>query len=118
MFILPDFPENSSSWLSPAEQALAILRMREDSKHAGSEEIGEFAGMILALKDWKVWWLALTCAGLQLSVSFNIYFPTLTATLGFNRTISLLLCAPPSIIVAIIAFFLARSVPNEGFRML
>lgn len=31
IFILPDFPENSSSWLSLAEQALAIRRMQEDA---------------------------------------------------------------------------------------
>ncbi|RDB29704.1 hypothetical protein Hypma_013785 [Hypsizygus marmoreus] len=109
MFILPDFPENSESWLSPAEKALAIQRMKEDSALGKyHEHVGEYRGMIMALTDWKVWWLALTYAGILLSVSFNAYFPTLTATLGYNRTISLLLCAPPSIVVSIASFFHAR----------
>lgn len=111
MFILPDFPENSSSWLNPAEQALAIQRMREDAVHyTGDAETSEMTGLMMAVKDWKVWWLAFTYAGILLALSFNAYFPTLTATLGYNRTISLLLCAPPSITVAILSFFHARHV--------
>lgn len=109
IFILPDFPENSSRWLTPAEQALAIRRMQEDvallPRH---ENLGEYVGLKMALADWKVWWLAVTYAGILLSVAFNAYFPTLTATLGYNRTISLVLCAPPSIVVTIVGFINAR----------
>lgn len=109
IFILPDFPETSSSWLSPAEQALAIRRMQEDAALLPAYgNIGERAGLIMALKDWKVWWLSLLYAVILLSVSFNVYFPTLTATLGYNRTISLVLCAPPSILVTIVSFINAR----------
>ncbi|KAF8075812.1 MFS general substrate transporter [Lyophyllum atratum] len=109
MFILPDFPETSSGWLTPAEQALAIRRMQEDAALMPQHEnIGERGGLVMALKDWKVWWLAAIYAVILLSVSFDVYFPTLTATLGYNRTISLVLCAPPSIAVTIVAFINAR----------
>lgn len=67
---------------------------------------------MLAIKDWKVWWLAVALTGQVVGLSFNVYFPSehidwgrnvynhcfilaLTSTLGYNRTISLLLCAPP-----------------------
>jgi hypothetical protein len=57
MFILPDFPENSSNWLSPAEQSLAMRRMAED---AGMDEDPDpkhrsTAGLYMALSDGKVW---------------------------------------------------------------
>ncbi|KAF9457120.1 sugar transporter [Collybia nuda] len=109
IFILPDFPENSSSWLSPAEQALAIQRMREDARHnLQGEHISEWVGFKMAISDWKIWWLSMTYAAIFLSISFNAYFPTLTATLGYNTTISLLLVAPPPIFISIVSFFYAR----------
>lgn len=109
IFILPDFPENSSSWLSPAEQALAIQRMKEDARHSiHGEYISEYAGFKMAMLDWKIWWMALTYAAVFLSISFNAYYPTLTATLGYSRKISLVLVAPPPILVSILSFFYAR----------
>jgi hypothetical protein len=51
-----------------------------------------------------------------IGLSFNAYFPTLTATLGYNRTITLLLCAPPWGFAAIVAFFVARHSDKVGER--
>ena len=45
-----------------------------------------------------------------IALSFNAYFPTLTATLGFNPTVTLLLCAPPFVFTAIMAFVVSRLV--------
>lgn len=42
------------------------------------------------------------------ALSFNAYFPTLTATLGFSNTITLLLCAPPWALTAFVAFIWSR----------
>jgi predicted MFS family arabinose efflux permease len=36
------------------------------------------------------------------------FFPTLAATLGYNRTVTLLLCAPPWIFATIVAFLVTR----------
>ncbi|CUA74603.1 Nephrocystin-3 [Homo sapiens] [Rhizoctonia solani] len=97
IFILPDFP-STTSWLSPMERRLAEVRMAEDAggeADSDTREEGAFYGLILAVKDWKVWWLALALTAQVVGLSFNAYFPTLTATLGYNDTISLLLCAPP-----------------------
>jgi hypothetical protein len=43
-----------------------------------------------------------------MSLSFHAFFPTLTATLGYNRTVTLLLCAPPWVFAALVAFAVAR----------
>jgi hypothetical protein len=97
IFILPDFPTTTSTWLSPTEARLAQRRMEEDFAGIGDEgqtEKGHVTGFISAMTDWKVWWLALALTSMVVSLSFNAFFPTLSATMGFNRTVTLLLCAP------------------------
>ena len=73
-------------------------------------------GLWLAASDWKVWWLTLMMTAQVNALSFNAFFPTLTATLGFNRTISLVLVAPPFIVAAICAFLISRHSDKKGER--
>lgn len=104
-FILPDFPETQSmTWLTPAEHALARQRMIEDaggisnlklSSDTGEPLKGAISGLTLALADWKCWYLAVTLFLAVTALSFHLYFPTLTSTMGYSPTVSLLLCAPP-----------------------
>lgn len=121
MFVLPDFPENSSNWLTPAEKALAMKRMQEDAGHGDTqhvhlsddlskESLSRWPGLHLAVTDWKVWWLALTLLCIVISLSFNVYFPTLSATLGYGPIITLLLCAPPWLFATGVALSLSRYV--------
>jgi len=109
IFILPDFPETSYGWLTPTEQSLAQRRMMED---AGADDqgstSGHMAGFMMAVTDWKVWWLALGLTSMVVSLSFNAYFPTLSATMGYDRTMTLLLCAPPWIFATFIALGVSR----------
>lgn len=112
IFVLPDFP-STSTWLSPEERSLAILRMSEDVGIADDatgkdEETGAIEGLRMAVMDWRVWWMSLSLTSMVVALSFNAYFPTLTATLGYSTTVSLLLCAPPWIFASIVAFFLSR----------
>jgi hypothetical protein len=53
IFVLPDFP-NTSKFLSPLERRLAEVRMTEDVGETDSESGGHWAGLILAVTDWKV----------------------------------------------------------------
>ncbi|KAJ7667975.1 MFS general substrate transporter [Mycena polygramma] len=116
MLCLPDFPETSSNWLSPAEQALALRRMSEemdddvDSKHKST------TGLFMALSDGKVWWLAFTLTSIVISLSFNAYFPTLAETMGYGRTLTLLLCAPPWFVATFAAFANSRHSDQAGER--
>lgn len=110
IFVLPDFPD-SSHFLSEQETRLAILRMEEDVGVADAEGSGkksQTAGLVLALTDWKVYWLAIALTSMVISISFNAFFPTLTATLGYDSTITLLLCAPPWAFATIVAFAVNR----------
>lgn len=65
-------------------------------------------GFWLAVSDWKVWWLTVALTSEVTALSFNAFFPTLSATMGFNPTVTLILVAPPFILAAICAFFVAR----------
>ncbi|KAG6919394.1 hypothetical protein DXG01_006277 [Tephrocybe rancida] len=121
IFVLPDFPESPCSWLTPAERALAVHRMTEDvGFDAETSVTGTVAeevtkrpskteeGLQLALTDWKVWWLALSIGVMTISLSFNAFFPTLSATLGYGTTTTLLLCVPPWIFSTIVTVFISR----------
>ena len=110
IFILPDFP-STSKWLSPLERRLAEKRLEEDigiGDKDGAEKSSHSQGLIMAFSDWKVWWLSLALSSMVISLSFNAFFPTLTKTLGYNSTITLLLCAPPWIFATACAFVVSR----------
>jgi len=110
IFILPDFP-TTTTWLSDDERRLALRRMQEDAGVGDQEETetgGRAHGLYLAVTDWKVWWFAMAVNAIVVSLSFNAYFPTLSATLGYNPTVSLLLVAPPFIFAVIVTFCLTR----------
>jgi hypothetical protein len=70
-----------------------------------TETGGQANGLWMAITDWKVWWLAFALTSLVVALSFNAYFPTLTATLGFSPTLTLLLCAPPFVVAAIATYW-------------
>ncbi|KAG2144503.1 MFS general substrate transporter [Suillus clintonianus] len=111
IWILPDFPSTPSVWLLPDEQTLAKRRMEEEVA-AGNEHkgvpLGGWSGLIEAITDWKVWWLSAALILMDASLSFRIFFPTLSATMGYNSTITLLLCAPPWILGTLTLFVVAR----------
>ncbi|TDL29518.1 sugar transporter [Rickenella mellea] len=118
LFILPDFPSNSM-WLSPLERRLAERRLQEDigvDDKATHGEEGWISGLTMTFSDWTVWWLALALGMMVVSLSFNTFFPTLSETMGFNTTITLLLCAPPWLFATVMAFVVARHSDKSGER--
>lgn len=130
MFILPDFPETKHiRWLTPAEHALARRRMIEDSTGAACLKPSDGAneetpssrgalteGLTMAVTDWKVWFFVLTLLLETISSSFFMYFPTLASTMGYNPTVTLLLCAPPWFISAIWTLWLSWHSDRTGER--
>lgn len=123
VFILPDFPENSSNWLSPSEKAVALERIAEDTGYEedrtsgdgmeSKEPRGWWPGLRLAIRDWKVWWLSATLTCMVISLSFNAYFPTLSATMGYGPNITLLLCVPPWLFATGVALLISWFVSQE-----
>jgi MFS family permease len=117
-FILPDLPHNARGF-TEEERQVAQIRMVEDVGEADkdSEEQGPFDGLIMALKDVKIYVMMLTFTAYVVGLSFNAFFvslapalhvqrpapipltiqsqPSLTKTLGFDYVPTLLMSSPP-----------------------
>ncbi|KIM45424.1 hypothetical protein M413DRAFT_24628 [Hebeloma cylindrosporum] len=109
---------NNTRWLSQSERRLAQARLSEDAGEADKDnsEDSQLQGLILAVKDPKVAIFAFMCISQVLGMSFVQFFPTLTETLGFNTTITLLLTAPPWIVSAVICCLNALHADKTGER--
>ncbi|KAK5085352.1 hypothetical protein LTR05_004636 [Lithohypha guttulata] len=100
-FILPDFPQTWKG-LTPELRAVANRRLAIEAAEADVDEAGgmsQLKGFKLAMKDPNTHLLAIAYLCTTGAAGFQNFFPTLTATLGYTRTVSLLLCAPPYIFV-------------------
>ncbi|KAI9878891.1 MAG: hypothetical protein M1823_006899, partial [Watsoniomyces obsoletus] len=101
-FILPDFPD---TWrlLSPEMKRVANRRLAIDAAEAdvdiGEKGMSQIKGLKLAFSDSKTYVLAIGYMCIVGAAGFQNFFPTLTATLGYTRIVSLLLCAPPYIFI-------------------
>jgi len=117
IFILPDFPHNTK-WLTPEERALAISRLSGNGH--GRDAVGKktsIQGLREAVSDWKVWWFAAAFTIQTAGQSFTTYFPTLSDTMGYDTTVSLLLCAPPWVFSTIVVFAVSRLVNYVDLRI-
>ncbi|KAN0081227.1 Major facilitator superfamily domain containing protein [Tylopilus felleus] len=117
MWLLPDLPHNTR-WMSPAERRLAQARLAEDAAEADqdSSDATIFDGFKLAIRDVKVWIFVLMGCSQLLGLSFINFFPTLTATLGHNTTITLLMAAPPWVFASMCCVINAWNCDRTGER--
>ncbi|KAF8625962.1 hypothetical protein AX17_006687 [Amanita inopinata Kibby_2008] len=117
MWLLPDYPHNTR-WMTVQERRLAQARLSEDTGEADKDnaEDSPWAGLKMAIKDVKVQLFTLMNISQLLGLSFVQFFPTLTKTLGFNTTISLLLAAPPWIVASVICCLNAWRADKTGER--
>ncbi|KAF9567672.1 MFS general substrate transporter [Agrocybe pediades] len=117
MWLLPDYPHNTR-WLSAAEQRLARARLAGDTGEADEDSANDsiFHGVKLALKDHKVYIFAIMNLSATLGLGFVNFIPTLTATLGFSTTITLLMAAPPWILAAVLCVINSRHADKTGER--
>jgi predicted MFS family arabinose efflux permease len=104
IFILPDLPHNTRGF-TEEEGAVAVLRMTEDVGEADvdSETMGAFTGLLMAVKDVKIYVMMLTFTAYVVGLSFNAFFPTLTGTLGFGYVPTLLMSAPPWVFACMVS---------------
>lgn len=101
LFILPDFPDTWRA-LSPEMKHVANRRLAIDAAETDSDVAGsmtQLKGFKLAMTDPCTYILAIAYMCTTGAAGFQNFFPTLTSELGYNHTISLLLCAPPYIFI-------------------
>ncbi|KAJ5918192.1 permease of the major facilitator superfamily [Penicillium verhagenii] len=108
-FILPDFPE---TWrlLDPEMRAVAIRRLAIEAAEADVDEtegagMSQLKGLKMAMTDIKTYVFAFAYMCTAAGGSFQYFFPTLAETLGYNKTISLLLVAPPYVFMVFYSIF-------------
>lgn len=75
IFVLPDLPHNTRGF-TEEERAVAQIRMLEDvgEADADSAEQGTAGGLVLAVKDVRVWLMMFTLAAYVVGLSFNAFF--------------------------------------------
>ncbi|KAL4820695.1 major facilitator superfamily domain-containing protein [Aspergillus spinulosporus] len=107
-FLLPDYP-STTSWLSTEEKKIAQLRLELDLGADNSPDQPSLADALTGLKqavvDPKVWLLGI-----------SYFFPTITESLGYGPTTTLLLTAPPWIWAVLIALPNAWHADRTGER--
>ncbi|OXV08925.1 hypothetical protein Egran_03312 [Elaphomyces granulatus] len=115
VFVLPDFPDN---WrlLTPGIKDVANRRLAIDAAEADIDDKGyrsQIRGLRLAFTDMRAYIFAMSYMCISGAAGFQNFFPTLTATLGFNNTISLLLVVPPYIFIVI--YSMAHNTLSDHF---
>ncbi|KAJ7490555.1 MFS general substrate transporter [Mycena latifolia] len=117
LWALPDYPHNTR-WIVGDERHLAQARLAEDAGEADQDNENDtpMAGLKMVIKDPLIWTFAIMNAAQLLGLSFINFFPTLTQTLGFSTTISLLLAAPPWILSSIACALNAWHADRTGER--
>jgi len=111
IFILPDYP-STTRWLTPAEKAVAIQRLRKTSSIDDAHQRRRpnlLAGLRAAAADAKVWMLAALIAAKTVGGAVTNFIPTLVATLEQSKTATLLLVAPPYVVAAAVTLAVSRS---------
>lgn len=118
--ILPDFPHNTSRHFTEDEVKVAQLRMLEDVGEVDIDSAEEkwYHGAKLAFTDWKLYILAVSQTAMIAGTSFSTYFPSLTKTLGYGNTKTLLLAAPPWVFSCFVALFNTWHSDRQGERYL
>ncbi|KAJ6508262.1 MFS general substrate transporter [Mycena sanguinolenta] len=117
LWALPDYPHNTR-WIVGEERRLAQARLADDAGEADQDNDQDtpWVGLKMALKDPLILVFALMNAAQLLGLSFINFFPTLTSTLGFDTTISLLLAAPPWLISSLVTCAVAWHADKTGER--
>ncbi|KAJ7364887.1 MFS general substrate transporter [Mycena albidolilacea] len=117
IWALPDYPYNTR-WIVGDERRLAQARLADDAGEADqdNEHDTPLAGLKMALTDPLIWVFSIMNAAQLLGLSFISFFPTLTSTLGFNTTISLLLAAPPWLVASVVTCVNAWHLDKTGER--
>ncbi|KAL5334759.1 major facilitator superfamily domain-containing protein [Aspergillus crustosus] len=119
VFILPDYP-STTSWLSPQEKLIALHRLDLDvgasTNTANSTMADSLRGLKEAVTDPKVWLLGISYHCTIMGLSFSFFFPTITQSLGYGTTTTLLLTAPPWIWSVLVALPNAWHADRTGER--
>ncbi|EXL65971.1 hypothetical protein FOPG_17833 [Fusarium oxysporum f. sp. conglutinans race 2 54008] len=112
--LLPDFPESttgSQKWLlTDQERQVAIQRIALDRVSLPEADRSIWHGLRLAVQDVRTWIFVIILCANHTAYGFNNFFPTIVRSMNLgNRTITLVLTAPPYLFGAAASFLVAYS---------
>ncbi len=119
-FILPDFPSNTR-WLSEEERIVAQWRMVCDVGQVDANDQTWQRGLRTTFTDLKVWVFAFMFLFLAIGASLHNFFPSVVETLGFGKTTTLWLSAPPYVLgmfMVVLNSWHADHVGNASFYII
>ncbi|KAF4826956.1 putative transporter [Colletotrichum tropicale] len=97
-FILPNSPDGIKS-LSETERAWVKFNYEKDQGQSDDRsEVSARQGFMLAVRDAKTWLMLATLYCIFTSAGVTNFFPPVVATLGYSRTVTYALTAPPFIL--------------------
>ncbi|KAL2865542.1 permease of the major facilitator superfamily [Aspergillus lucknowensis] len=118
-FILPDYP-STTSWLTSREKMIAQHRLDldvgADTDATNATVNDSLRGLKEAVADPKVWLLGISYHCTIMGLCFSYFFPTITQSLGYGTTETLLMTAPPWIWAVLIALPNAWHADRTGKR--
>jgi sugar phosphate permease len=101
-FILPNSPK-TIRLLTPAERDwVAYNYARDQGQSDNSTEITAQQGLLMAVRDPKTWMLCGTLYCIFISAAVTNFFPSVVATLGFDRSTTYALTAPPYVLAVFV----------------
>ncbi|KAH8784913.1 major facilitator superfamily domain-containing protein [Diaporthe sp. PMI_573] len=107
IFFFPNKPA-TTWWLSPEQKTLAADRIAADTV-GRKEDVNLLKGLRQCLWDRRVWAFMLSQHLQTATSSFRIFLPTLIGTLGFSRTVTLVLTCPPYILAGVASVLVGLS---------
>ncbi|RFU26355.1 hypothetical protein B7463_g9985, partial [Scytalidium lignicola] len=119
--ILPNFPAASKGF-SEDERRFAQWRLVEDAKEDDdTKAVSLREGLSLAVRDYRLYLFILLQHLSLLTQSFTYFFPTIVNTLGYNRTITLLLTVPvwfATFLVSLVVTWSSGRTGNRSFHII
>lgn len=99
-FILPDLPTNARGF-TEEELLVAQLRILEDVGEADtdSDDQSPFAGLVMALKDVKIYVMMLSFTAYVVGLSFNAFFVSSSPVCSIMTITNFLSTSPPSLVL-------------------
>ena len=93
-FFLPDYP-STTRWLSEEERAFAAWRLIDDAQETDDRHSDSvWQGVKMAFSDYRIYFFLLFQHMSLLSQTFQYFFPSIVATLGYGKIETLLLTVP------------------------
>lgn len=115
-FFLPDYPA-TTRWLSEEERAFAAWRLVEDIKESDDQHTASvWEGVRLAFKDYRTYFFLLLQHMSLLSQTFQYFFPSIVATLGFGKIETLLLTVPVWFATFLVSILVTYTSSKTGDR--